>query len=439
MDLVLACLELPVIAFLLWLLSVRHHVAVLSPTYAFCAFFLMLCAGGSFVYFYGSAYHVGFYAIGISDRQLLRAASLLLLEVISFLIGANLVAWAPRRYRLYAPRVGILLPRAAQSGRTSPSSRLSTWLTAASLLLPGMLLGFGVGFEHLLSRNGYLIYEYQPLKALGAALSLAVVPLCGYLAFSRPGMRRALVFALILAAYEIIFIGLSSRRMVVTPALFFIGAILATPHSKVARIGLVASAVAIPWLNQVALDLRILPTQGIWPAVTAIVDVTKSARSYVDLAKALNSFVPNIFFGLPVAAYVLAHTSALSGSMLLSLNPAPGALIGWYLFEPRLRVNQYVPFNAIGEAMGHGPLFLILYFTVVGAIFVAQERFIRREVARGTFVLPLVILGLLLLFVFFSTQYQLRAATRFLYYSIALQLLVTVLRAVKHELRRQIR
>jgi len=117
--------------------------------------------------------------------------------------------------------------------------------------------------------------------------------------------------------------------------------------------------------------------------------------------------------------------------LLTSISPLPGFLTDWPRVQEYLRLNAFVPYTALGELLNYGVNVGLAYFFVVGIYVSYIDLNIREALVRGRLFYVVVMLGLLLLFILVLWQYNLRSATRLLYYVLLAQILFLVFRKLK--------
>jgi len=421
-----------VLACLLFVMSSRLRPSLASPVYGLIGYYLAICIFGYYIYGLGRAYKDIFYDINISAKESLNTVPIILFQLICFALGVL--------FRLYLmgldnrlPRMRSNIPLATRTPIAGSRKVRLGYALPFLAIAPIIILVLGVGVDNLLSRSDYLTYDYQALKTVGSALSLAAIPFLGYLTFSprkKPFIAIACVTFFIL--YEFVFFAMASRRGVLGPILFSLGAVLASPSSWKARGLVLISLAAAPWLMELPLAFRGLAKQGAIPFVGALFDSNSS--NLFDFVDSYQTFFLNVFFSLPLAAYVRTHASVVSGTLSASLNPLPGALLHWDALQDKLRVNPFVPFNAIGESMAHGLAFSAVFFILVGVFFCSNELYIKRQLKKGSLIQALPVLGLLYIFILISSQYQLRTSVRIIYYIIAIRLALSVFDLFKNAL-----
>jgi hypothetical protein len=177
-------------------------------------------------------------------------------------------------------------------------------------------------------------------------------------------------------------------------------------------------------LSIVPLELREMPQQGLSPLSSNVREILVHDAS-VGYFSAAHTLLQNVFFGVPLAGYVENAVSIPKDYLLTSINPLPSfvsvaGLPPWDDIRDQLRVTNDIPFSALGELLNHGWLWLISYYAAVGLVAAwadTNARAFEGQRSRWGF---LVACGMLDSFAIISTQYNLRSATRFIYYAIFL-------------------
>jgi hypothetical protein len=128
----------------------------------------------------------------------------------------------------------------------------------------------------------------------------------------------------------------------------------------------------------------------------------------------------NLLFGFAnIGCTAFASPLLPVHDLLVAINPLPGGIAGWYAIASAHRINLFTPYAALGELGNHGWLVLVGYCLVVGAILGHLDNSVRQLLAGGRQAYGLALLALAGLFMVISTQYNLRTATRLMYYALA--------------------
>jgi hypothetical protein len=285
------------------------------------------------------------------------------------------------------------------------------WLALLTLLVAVT----GVGPQNIFHAHRYLaVSGPEVLATLGPAMMLPMTTaLGGALAMARrPGQRLLAWFALVL--FFVFFASRASRAMALMPILLIIG-FTAISGRRPQRSLFVVAAMAVPVLLGLALAERSSDVgHGLLPYLSHVgSDATMIPEATFDS-------MDNVLFSIPLAGYVASQVPPLSESFALtSLNPLPGTLTNWSEVSPHLRVNYYIPFNALGELANYGYGFLFVYLLLIGLIFNALHNSLRLIGATARGYLTVLLYGMIISFAMQSLQYNLRSATRWIYYALA--------------------
>ena len=148
------------------------------------------------------------------------------------------------------------------------------------------------------------------------------------------------------------------------------------------------------------------------------------AKFTLDVRPQLN----NILFGFDLTGFVGRRGAQLPLHDLgVSVSPLPGGASGWNQLSASLRVNPATPFNGMGELYNYGWLVAMTY--IFGAALILGE--VRRQLARripSSHLAGLFITALTAILTVDLLQYNLRASTRILYYTVVLMAAVMALR-----------
>lgn len=422
------------------LVGKRLPFAIWSPVYGIPAVYLILGTSGYLYYTFSSNYQGGFYDIGVSPAQAAQGFRAFLVAINAFLIGVLVYALSSRRLsRVIRSRSRS---RGLQRRYALPSQgrklRVSS-LTIVILSLPIVLVIVGNGFENVLWRSQYLVEQYHYIGIAGSLLSMPAALALGFLTPAKKSRFWQAMCVGLVALYFLVLLSLSTRRIVVIFLFYLLGLALGGARRRTIVSYTVVWAISIPLLLQVPLELRGMPEQGLMLLPANLSTIFSQNPIYL-YAEMVDTALRNLAFGVPLAGYVKNVYPIPGEALLISLNPLPSfvplpGLPSWDDIQPQLRVGSYIPYNAIGELLNHGWLWLFLYYLVVGAIACWADVGVRAfEGRRGRWGF-LVACGLLFYFSISSTQYNLRSATRYVYYAVAIILLWRLLCKVRLTLR----
>lgn len=277
-------------------------------------------------------------------------------------------------------------------------------LVAVSL---GLTAAFGLiyGVEQVLWRSFYIPQYRVPALAsvsgllLPAGFALAVFAAAGGL----PKVRRVAYLAM--AVQILILAGTASRMLALLPILALIVLALIGQRVRLRWVGLailgslVASTMVLNFRNSPVGSHGLVPyLGGLWRS------------GLPDLMGGLGDVLSNVYFAVPLAAYVARTGRFTLDDLFLSLSPLPSSSAAWDLRSPQLRVHLFIPFNGIGElaSISIGALFVAMGL-IAGVVVVAASSLARRGRAPAA----LVVLVLYLMSIVLLMQYNLRSSSRF--------------------------
>lgn len=317
-------------------------------------------------------------------------------------------------------------------GPTATTGMMSLGLALS--IVPLFLLLLGAGIANVWDRSVYLPEENHVLLSIGGVLALAGAFACGTL-FAVGARRRSrtlqLLSFLIFVTYEVVFFALATRRFAIAPVVFCIGALLVRPRSKWLQSLAGLSLLCAPLLTQIPFLFRGLPQQGLSPFLAYSASNVWLIGHYILDPNQLRIFFLNVFWGFPLTAYISNSPPLPFSYFLTSVNPLPGTETNWSQISPLLKANMYAPFNALGELFNYGLWMALGMFFLLGNALAAADRTIRRDLARQSYFLPVLYIGLTIILILYSTQYNLRSSMRVLYYWVALAFLVRMLRLIR--------
>lgn len=149
-----------------------------------------------------------------------------------------------------------------------------------------------------------------------------------------------------------------------------------------------------------------------------------------DASEIIDRVIYSAYYMLAYSYFVTANTIDVFknyydiGYTFIAINPLPGVWAGWYKIANDVRLNIFAPFNTFGELFTAGKTITILYFYILGMIYCYIEYVVRSLIIKKQLILAIVIYTVLLFSIVLEHQYNLRASTRFVYYSIFLAFLV---------------
>jgi hypothetical protein len=295
-------------------------------------------------------------------------------------------------------------------------ARVKVFPTAVVSSIP---LAFGIAgysVSGLWRRPGYL-EAYGPSAFLKLSFVLLPIGLAGtalLLFKGRHSIGRPWGFFL-LGLYAAYLFGTGSRAIVLLPLVVFGTYVVLSKATRTrGRINpVVVCGVVITsaFLLHLAIALR-GGNAGLAPYTARI-----AADPSILWANPLNS-IGNVLFSVPLAGFIPLHEDPRPLSYLLtSINPLPGSLTEWNQIRGNLLVNAYTPFSALGELALYGLPFLAAYFAVAGFVASRLQIWASRLGGIANVLALSAVAACMPLFAFEILQYNLRSATRVLWYA----------------------
>lgn len=329
--------------------------------------------------------------------ETLRERTAILFATASLGIVAGGLLTSIGRKRQPLAHVHVSLPLAARR-----------WMLPLSLIPLALLTGGDIGA--VLERTEYLSQDAGGLGGFAAQLSLGAVILLGHLFAIEKGVSRVTIL-MAFAAYCVLFFSLASRSFAMALPLFAIGYFSGTFNAK----GKVLIAAGCAWALyalQIPLFMRSQPVHGLFPYVQALPDFISRPSEVLQPIK-------NILIAFNITAETAFGSPSIPlENIMIALNPMSGDAAGWYNIASQQRLNLFVPYSGIGELANVGGFELFAFFLCAGFVLGYMERRVARLLREDRQIYGLIFVGLAALFAFMCIQYNLRSASRILYYMI---------------------
>lgn len=133
-----------------------------------------------------------------------------------------------------------------------------------------------------------------------------------------------------------------------------------------------------------------------------------------------------------ITSYTLEYNQ-----LITMLNPMLGIFTDWYSFSGEMIVVPNVPYSGVGILISSGLFLCCIYFFLVGFFFSVVDFVIFYHLNRRP-LLTVVLFSLCAVFIILINQYNLRAATRYLYYAVFFIVLYFSLKLFNYRSRRRI-
>jgi hypothetical protein len=273
-------------------------------------------------------------------------------------------------------------------------------------------LSFGI--NNIIERRVYQVEHSslfrKSLQGLGESLSIIGPMMLGAVFYSSENKAKKFIVFSVFILYILYFIGSTTRLVAVAPLMFlFCKFIHDKPNFRDVLLLILVFCVSVFFLV-IPLASRGMPSQGIIPSISIIMNIEK----YFWM---VGSIPENILSPVWISSITLLNNGGV-GSLspyyfFISVNPMPGIMTNWYDVSDHLRVNEYVPFNVVGELLSYGWIYLLCYSFVIGNViyFISRKIDSLKSAAALTLVAGFIVLVSML-----SLQYNLRSVTRQFYY-----------------------
>lgn len=271
------------------------------------------------------------------------------------------------------------------------------------ILIPSLFLIASYGFENILSRDEYIPDNIGAFKFLGRLFAILMLLFLHRLTSSK------FTILLVYLLYFLIFFGYASRTLALLPLCYAVSYNLFR-NDKRSIFRYILLAILSIALASIAIQLRRLDMHGIIPYFSEIL----SNGIELDLFFLALNYLTSFSYSL--TAYLSSNINYSNEYFLVSINPALGSMVGWEELSTSLRINKFVPYNGLSElsAMGLGVTFC--YFFISGLLL----KFMEVKMSQIGLVGYAFAFCVCALFAMEIMQYNLRSATRTLYYGMFL-------------------
>lgn len=399
-----------VICIILFLiLQYQKRLTVISTVNLFLFFYIA-------VLIFTSIYH---FFIKKSDRiNLFRLESLygkyfneglqiILLMLLYFMIGCLFYLIFSKKARIVNNTKINLFDFSTENINYSFLVNIAILISIISFICTSLYFG---GLNQLFYRSDYLLNERHIFKTIYSILlvfSSAIAGIC---------IRKKFISSTItFFCAMLIGFGTGSRLMIIYFICFITAFILLTKNKK----------------KRFFLFLLFIPSffifSGIVVALRKIGDGYHGIIPYFGgIFKHSDIIIENIFFNFyytfifgfyAIIGTLKKYTFADYETLWISLNPMFGNFTGWYDITYKMRLNFYAPFSGIGE-LARYPVFSSFYFFFCGIYLSYLDKKIRTYLIKKSYAYPIIIYLLIVFFIIQFYEYNLRAAHRYLIYTL---------------------
>lgn len=406
-----------------------------SPIYIIPILYLSISLAGYLFYGSDSTDIPFFYDILNSISMLEISVRGYSLAIVAFLFGVVVKISTSPRYKKIKRLVS-----ATQSNITKTKQEVKRFIHVpfsglVVCILPLIFLIFGKGLNNIWTRQIYLPVENKYLLILGYVLCLPVLVRIGYVITNRSRLYLRIFGFSLFAIYELIFLTLSSRRLIVAPFFFLAGAAFAGLSRKTFIFSVFVIVLMTPFLLRLVINLRVAPDQGLLHLLSNIgYFVDGDLFKYYQLG--VDAILANLTLGFPLAAVVAEQPQIPANLIFASLSPLPSFInafgVDYYNLNQFMRLSVYMPYNTIGQLLNCGYEFVFLFFSLIGCLSAWVEVNIRYYRDIKIKQIPYLVSAVfLIVFSCFSTQYDLRSSMRIVYLSLLLPLIYPYLIQIK--------
>lgn len=255
-------------------------------------------------------------------------------------------------------------------------------------------------FEYIYFRKGYLpIYEGSNFLKL--IFDFSVILLLLVLPFYKSKFVRIFLFIIILTLVQ----GLNKRIIVLLPLLYFLGSYLRDYRFYFLKFFVLVSISV--FFSAVAYEYRGNLAQGVIPNIVFFYN------SGLDFEKSLSGV--NYLFGFSFFSTLITYNffDVSISDFLISINPLPSTIVDVSTVVEKHKITAVAPYSALGTLGVLGFTYVSLYYFSAGFIFgFCKNYFPVRFSLASSFIFLFFVL-----FAVTTLQYQLRSATRLVYYT----------------------
>jgi hypothetical protein len=286
------------------------------------------------------------------------------------------------------------------------SSKFAFQIVFILFFVSVVLVFFDYGYG-LFYRTKYIPYESSYFKLVYNILFLAVSFLTGY--FFK---HNKVFYSIIIFFVLILNLAIGTRLASINLIVFIFSLFLNFNKPKAYQI--ITSIVFVVFFFGYNLSLR---TESFNHGLIPYLKITFQNPEII-----LKYTIDNIYYTFIFGFYASAETVKMYNSnnfdqLLISINPLTGGMAKWYLIVDKMKLNTVAPFTGIGVISKHTYFFFFFTF-FVGYFFSYIDSIIKNGFKRHQYILPLVLLLFCTLFCILMFEYNLRNASRFLYYSL---------------------
>jgi len=287
-------------------------------------------------------------------------------------------------------------------------------------ILSIILLLINITLLYLVYDKGLFIrYEYLPQFSIEKKLFKILLKIESIFLVLTLGInfRYCPLISIILFASFIFFNISTGSRIVIVSLFLYLIVILGNLKTKLSFKAKLYISLYILFsivFSSYLIQLRAIDSHGLIPYISYFTNF------FSNVIYELYFLLYYIFiYGFFVTIQVMYEHTVNWQTLLISVNPLPGTIAGWYEINEALRINPFVPYNLFGEIFSLGLTTLIAYSIIISTYFFWIEKLIKKKFFLENKKLFGITLYLLtLVFSIYSWEYNLRSSLRLVYYSI---------------------
>lgn len=388
----------------------KRKVFILSPVDIFIGFyFLAVIISTLYHHYYPNRIKFDLYNLDSLNRKNFPAQVNVFLRMITlFLSGVFFYKLFSKDYRIKSMQSIKII----NTSNLNLNYKLIHTVTIYVFILCVTLVFLDYGSD-LFYRRKYIPKDSSVFKTIYTVL-LIVLSVLSAVLFDRFKKFSILVIMTVV----LIGIALGSRMATIDLAVFLVtySLFIKSRIKQVAYFAVVIPFIIIFFGYNLSLRLE-SSTHGLIPYLTL---------SPKKIATTFEHAQFNIYYTFVYGFYATSETIKLYsesvGKLITCMSPMPGSMTNWYLFAENMRINKYAPYTAVGE-LAKFPVFSFFYYIFLGFYFGFTDHFIKTQILKKRYFVPVLITLMLCLMTMFSFEYNLRSANRFVYYTAFLMLM----------------
>ncbi|OZV70817.1 O-antigen polymerase [Winogradskyella aurantia] len=269
--------------------------------------------------------------------------------------------------------------------------------------------------DMLLQRQEYIpIFDKKFLITIAKVLSLVCSIILGLIYSKNKPLSVVLIITILVFTF-----GTGSRISFLILMLYFLTIFQMTGNTRANKLRFLLQIILSFVFLSYLISLRQLKEHGVIPYIATL---------FTEDSQILESIAFNIYYSFVFGLFATARTLSESDPnwyyIYVSVNPLPGSIVGWPDVAKELMITRFMPYTLHGQVFKMGYTFLIVFFFILGVVFSFFEKVIRKYLIRGKKRTAVLFALILALFVFYSFEYHLRSALRYIYYAYFILLVI---------------